>query len=114
MMGIQIGYADEKLARICLEAKAARKKLPRAVADLLPQRLSELAAFASLAAIPPGAPLHFHALRENWTGHFAIRIDKRYRIIFRPAGSFETPTEGMPNLATVTAITVASVEDYHG
>lgn len=112
-MPILIGYAGRKLEKVCLVAKAARKELPRGVADLLPQRLSELAAFASLAAIPAGAPLHFHALRENWTGHFAIRIDKKFRIVFRPAGKFEMLAEGMFDLATVTAVTIASVENYH-
>jgi plasmid maintenance system killer protein len=112
-MPILIGYASNKVAKVCLEAKAARKSLPQNVATLLPQRLAEIAAFASLAAIPPGAPLHFHALSENWTGHYAVSIDKRFRIVFRPAGKFDTPTEGMPDLATVTEIIVASVENYH-
>src|SRR5438874_1478923 len=110
-MPILIGYASNKLERICLEGRAARKSLPKKAADLLPQRLSELAAFGSLAEIPPGAPLHFHALSESWTGHFAISIDKKHRILFRPAGTFETLTEGMPNLPTVTAVISASVED---
>jgi plasmid maintenance system killer protein len=113
-MPILIGYESGKLEKICLESRAARKHLPDKAAALLPQRLGELAAFASLAAIPQGAPLHFHALSENWTGHFAISIDKKYRIIFRPSGDFQMLTEGMPDLATVTEVIVASVEDYHG
>ncbi len=113
-MGILIGYADHTLEKLCLVAKTARNKLPSVAPGLVQQRLAELAAFASLADIPAGAPLHFHALRENWTGHFAINIDKKYRIIFRPAGEFDVSAEGMPNLDTVKAITVASVEDYHG
>ena len=113
-MPILIGYASRKLEKICLQTRAARKSLPQNVADLLPQRLRELVAFASLAAIPPGTPLHFHPLTANWAGHFAVSIDKRYRIVFRPAGDFETLEEGGTNLATVTAITIVGVEDYHG
>jgi toxin HigB-1 len=113
-MPILIGYANGKLEKICLQTRAARKNLPQNVADLLPQRLSELAAFASLGSIPSGAPLHFHPLTANWAAHCAVSIDKRYRIIFRPAGDFETLEEGGLNLATVTEITIVSVEDYHG
>ena len=113
-MPILIGYASVKLEKICLDARAARKSLSEKVGALLPQRLSELAAFASLAAIPPGAPLHFHPLSENLTGHFAISIDKKHRIVFRPAGNFEMLTEGMPDLATVTSVIIAGIGDYHG
>ncbi|HBI45024.1 MAG TPA: hypothetical protein DDY78_19530 [Planctomycetales bacterium] len=112
-MPILIGYASKKLERICLEARVARKNLPENVAKLLPQRLVEIAVFASLGAIPAGAPWHFHALGENWTGCFSVWIDKKYRIIFRPAGAFAMAAEGMPDLATVTQITIESIGDYH-
>jgi toxin HigB-1 len=112
-MPILIGYANKKLERICLEARVTRKNLPQNVAKLLPQRLVGIAAFASLGAIPAGAPWHFHALSGDWTGCLSVWIDKKYRIIFRPAGAFAMAAEGMPDLATVTQITIESIEDYH-
>lgn len=113
-MPILIGYASPQVQKICLEARAARKELPQDVASKLPQRLSELQAFSSLGAIPAGGPLHFHALREDWAGHYAISINKKYRVIFRPHGTFTVHAEGMPDLATVTEVIIAAVEDYHG
>ena len=53
-MPILIGYTSPGMEKICREARKARKTLPEKVAVKLPQRLSELAAFASLAAIPAG------------------------------------------------------------
>ena len=62
---------------------------------------------------PRGTPLHFHPLRENWAGHFAVRIDKKYRIVFKPCGEFERLPDDTPDLATVTEIEITAVEDYH-
>lgn len=112
-MPISIGYDSSKLEKLCLESKATRKQFPQVAAGLLQQRLFELAAFDSLGAIPSGAPLHFHALTGNLTGHFAIRIDKKHRIVFRPGQVAETETPGMVDLGAVTEIIVVRVGDYH-
>jgi plasmid maintenance system killer protein len=108
-----IGYSSKRLEEICEKQKKARKVLPREVADLLPQRLGQLAAFRSLAEVPRGTPLHCHPLRENWAGHYAVRIDKKYRIVFKPVGDFEQLPDETPDLATVQEIEVTAVEDYH-
>ena len=89
-----IGYSSTKLQGICEEQRSARKALPKDVAELLPQRLVVLAAFRCLKDIPRGTPLHFHPLRENWAGHFAVRIDKKYRIVFKPCGEFDRLPDG--------------------
>jgi plasmid maintenance system killer protein len=94
-------------------AEERQEGVPKDVAELLPQRLVVLAAFRCLKDIPRGTPLHFHPLRENWAGHFAARIDKKYRIVFKPCGEFERLPDGTPDLATVTEIEITAVEDYH-
>ncbi|MDE2104700.1 MAG: type II toxin-antitoxin system RelE/ParE family toxin [Patescibacteria group bacterium] len=108
-----IGYASKKLQKVCEEQRAARKELPADVAEILPRRLAQLAAFRSLGDIPVGTPLHFHLLGENLKGHCAIWIDKKYRIVFYAAGEFERLADGSPDLATVTEIIIAAVENYH-
>jgi plasmid maintenance system killer protein len=108
-----IGFASMKLQKICEEQKCARKALPKDVAELLPRSLGFLAALRSLKDAPRGTPLHFHPLRENWAGHFAVRIDKKYRIVFKPCGEFERLPDETPDLATVTEIEITAVEDYH-
>ena len=108
-----IGYSSEKLRRTCLEQRSARKELPRDVADLLPRRLAFLAALRSLDEAPRGTPLHFHPLRANWARHFAVRVNKSYRIVFRPRGDFQRLPDETPDLTTVTEIEITAVEDYH-
>lgn len=88
--------------------------LPIEVADLLPRRLELLAAFRCLKDVPLDAtPLRFHALRANLAGHFAVRIDKKYRIVFKPCGQFGELADGSADLATVTEIEITAVGDYH-
>jgi proteic killer suppression protein len=108
-----IGYADEKVRRICQEIRAARKHLPEDLARALPRRLTQLAAFARLSEVPTGTPTHLHRLTENWAGHLAVRVDKKFRIVFEPVGEFESLPDDTPDLKTVTSIEVVAVEDYH-
>jgi proteic killer suppression protein len=108
-----IGYSSMKLAKICEEQKSARKALPKEVAELLPQRLGQLAAFRCLKDVPRGTPMHCHPLRENLKGQYAVRLDKKYRIVFRPAGEFELLPDETPDPATVVEIEITALEDYH-
>jgi len=108
-----IGYASKKLQKVCEVARAARKALPQEVASLLPQRLVQLAAFRCLKDVPGEPPFDFHALKENWSGHYSVRIDKKYRIIFKSHGKFDCLPDDAPDLGTVTEIEIVAVEDYH-
>ena len=42
-----------------------------------------------------------------------MRIDKKYRIVFKPVGEFKSLPDGTPDAKTVTAIEIAGVGDYH-
>jgi plasmid maintenance system killer protein len=108
-----IGYAGEKIRKVCQDSRASRKHLPENVAKALHLRLTQLAAFARLSDVPTGTPTHRHWLTENWAGHLAVRVDKKYRIIFKPAGDFESLPDGTPDTKTVTSIEIVAVEDYH-
>src|SRR4051812_12275976 len=108
-----LGYADEKIRKVCEDGKAARKRLPQDVAQALPRRLAQLAAFNNQSEIPTGTPLHHHRLSENWAGHYSVHIDKKYRIVFKPIGEYGLLSDGTPDLKTVTSIEIAAVEDYH-
>jgi len=108
-----IGYASNKLQKVCEERRAARKELPQDAAILLPQRLVQLAAFRCLEDVPRGPPFFLHALRENWSGHYAVRIDAKYRIVLKPQGEFDRLPDETPDLGTVTQIDIVAVENYH-
>ena len=110
-----IGYSDERIRRVCEgeDGRAARKVLPEEVARAVPRRLAQLAAFDRLSDVPAGTPTYCHRLSENWAGHLAVRVDKRHRIIFKPAGQFELLPDGTTNLCTVTSIVIVAIQDYH-
>ena len=108
-----LGYASKQIQKVCEEERAARKHLPQEVAGLLPLRLSQLAAFRCLKDVPSGAPFVFHSLRENWSGHYAVRIDVRYRIVFKPLGESDRLPDGTPDLGTVSQVEIVAVENYH-
>lgn len=108
-----IGYGSTKLQKLCEESRRARKELPQEVAKMLPQRLVQLAAFPCLGDVPESAPYFRHRLTANLAGHYSVRIDKKFRIIFLPAGEFLTLPDGTPDLKTVTAIEISKVENYH-
>lgn len=109
-----IGYANAKLQKICEQKKAARKHLRRIDPEVLFQRIGQLVAFNNLAQIPFQAPpLHFHPVRANLAGKYAVTVKGLMRIVFRPTGEFKTLSDGTPDLSTVTEIEVVAVEDYH-
>jgi len=112
---MKIGYRNAKVRKYCTERKNAAKHLPDHIEpELLFQRLNELAAFADVEQIPfQLPPLHFHPLRANHAGRFAVTVRGKYRIIFEPAGEFEQSEDGSAVTSTVTEISIYSVEDYH-
>jgi len=112
---MKVGYRNRRIQKIGTQRKAAIKHLPNDIPpDLLFQRLSELAAFENLDEIPfQEPPLHFHPLREDMAGQFAVTLRALWRIVIEPAGNFESREDGTAREITVTEITVLSVGDYH-
>ncbi len=112
---MKIGYKNRKLEKICTKQKDASRRLPQKIkSELLFLRLQQLAAFDNLELIPfQVPPLHFHPLREDLAGGFAITIRSLWRIVFEPAGDFEIREDGTADLSTVTEITITAVKDYH-
>jgi plasmid maintenance system killer protein len=113
---MKIGFQNATVRKYCTEKKHASKHLPDSIPpNLLFQRLGELAAFANLGEIPfQVPPLHFHPLRANHAGRFAVTVRGKYRVVFEPSGDFERDAkDGSVIAATVQEINVFCVEDYH-
>lgn len=109
-----LAYVSAAIEKLCTNSRTMRKELPQAAAKMLPQRLVQLAAFANLGEIPlMASPLHLHPLREDHAGHFAVRVCKKYRVVFKPTGAFTCREDGSPELSSVVAIEIVAVEDYH-
>src|SRR3989338_1283515 len=81
-----IGYRNDKLEKHC---KNARKKWGQQIGDKLLLRLSELAAFDNLGQVPVTPPQRCHMLTVS-DCRFSVDLSKNFRLIFSPAGPFET------------------------
>ena len=68
-----------------VNSKAARR-IPRTVWPVVQRKLDQLDTVTTLDAlmVPPGN--RFHALAGDLAGHYAIRVNDQYRIVFRFEG----------------------------
>ena len=113
---MKIGYASKKLHKACTQEKDAKKHLSgsNVKPKHLFQRLAELAAFENLGQVPfQEPPLHFHPLRGDRAGEYAVTIRDLWRITFTPAGEFERKPDGSALEESVTEIVVRFTGDYH-
>jgi len=115
-----IGYENSGWQKIATKQKEAMKALAKESADLVPQRLSQLAAFENLGQIPVrAAPLHLHLLAKERKGHesrqgeFVIKLHKGDGIVFRPAGDYSRLGDGTPDVNTVTQVEIVFIGNYH-
>ena len=109
-----IGYANSRLQKICEQKKTAQKHLRGIDPDVLFLRINQLMAFSNLGHIPLLVPpLHFHPLRANLAGKYAVTVRGLMRIVFQPVGEFKTLSDGTPDLSTVIEIEIVAVKDYH-
>lgn len=118
---MQIGYEKAKWQKIAEKTKEARKALSAESADLVPRRLSQLAAFDNLGQIPErSAPLHLHLLtkkrrgQKDQQGEFVIKLHGGDGIVFRPTGDYTQLADGTPDVDTVTQVEIVIIGNYHG
>lgn len=78
------------------------------------RRMVVLNAAPSLKDVSHQRPERRHELTGSRSGEFAVDLEHPYRLVFRPAMDPVPKLEdGGINLASVTAIEILSVEDYH-
>ena len=116
-----IGYANSKWKKIATRQKEAKKVLSQKSAALVPQRLSQLAAFENLGEIPFRAPpLHLHLLTNERTGQkqhqggFVIKLHGGDGIVFRPTDEFSKLDDGTTDTDTVTQVEIVFIGTYDG
>lgn len=77
-------------------------------------RMAVLAAASNLAAVPTAKPVRYHQLTADRKGDFAVDLIANWRLTFCPD---HDPVPQLPDggidTASVTAIRLIDVEDYH-
>ena len=81
---MQINFKNKKVEKQCRNLKEAKKKFPEKVAKKLFKLINYLDAAENLESVINSPVYHFHALKGDKSGLFAMDIDGRtssYRLI---------------------------------
>ncbi|NLX75723.1 MAG: hypothetical protein GXZ13_07885 [Synergistaceae bacterium] len=84
---MQIEYKNKKLKNLCTNIKVAKKELPNVEAEKLLKAIGLIEAAYSLHDVISYSPFHFHNLKGDRKGEYAIDINGRrssYRLIIKP------------------------------
>lgn len=109
---MEIDFLNEKLKKLCNDAKHAKVKLGELSAKKLLQRLCDIDASNNVQELPPlGNP---HPLKGERLGEFAISLHGGCRLVFVPNHN-PIPTKNDVGLdwSCVTSITIIEIGDYH-
>jgi proteic killer suppression protein len=110
---MDISFASRKLQRRLSDEAQIMKGFGDRGRRLM-RRLDVLRTASCLADVPHVPPIRRHALSGDWAGHFAVDITGNWRLIFRPlSGATPATRGGAVDLATVTAIEIVAIKDYH-
>jgi plasmid maintenance system killer protein len=109
---VEVSFDDADLAETFLNARELRKKHGAVRARRIQQRLEDLEAAETLAAMR-SAPGRCHELRGDRAGQLSLDLDHPYRLLFRPAGNPDPGPGGGLNWSAVRAVVVIGIEDTH-
>lgn len=108
---MEVVYASRRLASACASRKEAQKQYGAVRARRLAVRLQQLRVAESLADLAEVAG-RCHELSGELRGTFALDLDGPYRLLFTPLGD-DGRRRAAGDWASVTAVVVERVHDYH-
>lgn len=110
---MEITFKNRKLQKYANSRKAAVRAYGLERANKLGRRLDDIKAMPNLQNLM-SLTGRCHPLKGNRQGEYALDLDGPMRLIFKPVGSglnyFE---DGGLDLASVEAVMILRVEDYH-
>ena len=111
---MEVSFASGKLQKVCNSSKKLRGEYGPRMADLIQQRLAELADADTLEDMRmiPGA--RCHELTQNLKGLLAVGLVHPDRMVFRPNESpLPKKQDGGLDWSKVKHIEIAGIGDYH-
>lgn len=112
---MRIDYGNnKKLEELCTSLSEAKKKLPVKVAKKLLKTVNFIESADNLEAIIKNSPFHFHNLKGDKKGEYAIDIDGRlasYRMILKFDGYDNEQIFGIPK--TIEVIQIKEVSNHY-
>ena len=98
---MQITYKNNKIKKICTEAKAAERIHGREMADKIHQRIDEIGAADTVEMMVQFHIGRCHPLTQNRIGQYAVDLVQPYRLVFEKKGD------------EVQIANILEVVDYH-
>ena len=112
-MPMDILFKSRKIWGLCHDDTLATRTLGPESAHKLRARLDDLVALPNLS-LARRLPGRFHPLSRDRAGQYALDLHGGNRLVLEPAGdSIATLPDGSRNLASVTAIRIVLIGDYH-
>ena len=110
---MDVSFDNAKLAKTCNTEKKLRGKYGARMANLVQQRLADLAEVDTLQdmRVLPGRR---HELTQNLSGHLAMDLVHPDRLVFRPDHDPPPLTKGGAlDWNAVVKVTIVGIGDYH-
>ncbi|MBO8154785.1 hypothetical protein [Thermovirga sp.] len=112
---MDVSFKTRKLERILAKKEKILTTWGHQAGLKVMQRLKELEAAPNLFCLTKRKSLHFHLLKGDRSGTYAINVWRGLRMVFEPNHNPPPRLEdGSIDLSRVTCITILEVGNYHG
>lgn len=111
---MEISFANSKLQKLCNSSKKLRGEYGPRMADIIQQRLAELADIEKLEDMKMLPAAKCHELTQNLKGLLAVSLVYPDRLAFRPKHKpIPKKPDGGLDWSKVKHIEIAGIGDYH-
>lgn len=111
---MEVSFVNSKLQKVCNSSKKLRGEYGPRMADLIQQRLAELADSETLDDMRMLTGAKCHELTQNLKGLLAVALVHPDRLAFKPKNSpLPTKPDGGLDWSQVTHVEIVGIGDYH-
>ena len=107
---MKLNYQNSKIQKLVSDNKKVVKRFGIDVADKIYMRLQYLKSTSTLKDVSSDVPIKRHKLTGNYKNHFAIKVNDKLRIIFKPNSEFDNKEY---RLEEIDEINLVDIKDYH-
>ena len=112
---MEVSFANSKLQKLCNSDKKLRGKYSQKMAEIIKQRISELANVDTLEIMRTIPAANCHELTQNFKGCLAVNLIQPDRLTFEPADKpIPRKPDGGLDWKHVRSIEIIGIGNYHG
>lgn len=111
---MEVTFTNSRLHKLCNSARKLKGEYGPRMANLIQQRLLELADAETLEEMDAVVGARCHLLTGNLKGLYAVDLVHPRRLVFKPTHNpLPLKHDGGLDIARVTEIEVVGIGDYH-